>query len=249
MKISGTTQMAPQAGNRENAQSMDSVTKNIQRQISNAQKQLQELSSNEEMSMEEKMNKRQEIQKQITELNNQLRQHQIEQRKEKQQGRKSSMEDMLGGAPKAGTKKDTAQGTGMSQTGMQAIISGGSAIKQAKVQGNAAAEMECRAGVLETEIKQDAALGGDTKAKQEELAKAEQTAARAAASQINTLKETNREMEETGKTEQPAEKEAVSGHETAGMEKQDVSLDSGSTPGENIPADEAVSRVSIDVRL
>ena len=44
-------------------QATDSYGRNIQNQIANAQKQLQELSSNENMSLEEKMKKRQEIQK------------------------------------------------------------------------------------------------------------------------------------------------------------------------------------------
>ncbi len=73
----------------------DQETKSLQKQIAEKQKQLQELSSNEEMSMEEKMKKRQDIQKEITELNNQLRQHQIEQRNEKQlkrQNRQTCME-------------------------------------------------------------------------------------------------------------------------------------------------------------
>ena len=42
------------------------------------------------------MKKRQEIQQEITNLNQQLRQHQIEQRKE-QQSKKSSMDDMVAG--------------------------------------------------------------------------------------------------------------------------------------------------------
>lgn len=58
---------------------------------------MQELSSNEDMTLEEKMKKRQEIQQQISDLNMQLRQHQIEQRKEKQQAKASSMDDMAGG--------------------------------------------------------------------------------------------------------------------------------------------------------
>ncbi len=65
----------------------DSVSKNIQNQIANAQKKLQELSSNENMTIEDKMKKRQEIQQQITDLNQQLRQRQIEQRKEMQQNK------------------------------------------------------------------------------------------------------------------------------------------------------------------
>ena len=62
-------------------QGNDSVSKNIQNQIANAQQKLQDLSSNEEMSLEDKMKKRQEIQQEINNLNQQLRQHQIEQRK------------------------------------------------------------------------------------------------------------------------------------------------------------------------
>ena len=41
---------------------MDSISRNLKNQIANAQKKLQELSSNQELSLEEKMKKRQEIQ-------------------------------------------------------------------------------------------------------------------------------------------------------------------------------------------
>ena len=76
--ISGANTQTAQMGMN---QAMDSYSKNIQNQIANAQKQLQELSSNEGMTLEEKMKKRQEIQQQISDLNMQLRQHQIEQRR------------------------------------------------------------------------------------------------------------------------------------------------------------------------
>ena len=79
-------------------QTTDSYSRNIQNQIANAQKQLQELSSNKDMTLEEKMNKRQEIQQQINDLNVQLRQHQMEQRREKQY----SFDDMIGGNQKTG---------------------------------------------------------------------------------------------------------------------------------------------------
>ena len=69
-----------QAGRSGMNMQTDSVSKNIQNQIANAQKQLKEISSNEDMTMEEKMKKRQEIQQEITTLNQQLRQHQIEKR-------------------------------------------------------------------------------------------------------------------------------------------------------------------------
>lgn len=251
MKISGTNGINPQMSNGNKvSQSTDSFSKNIQRQISNAQKQLQELSSNEEMSVEEKMKKRQEIQKQITGLNHQLRQHQLEQRKEKQQETKSSMEDMLGGTSQAGKKKSDTQRTGFSQAGMQAIISGDSAMKQAKVQGSTAVKMEGRAGVLEAEIKQDAALGGDTKAKEEELAKTIETVNQATASQINTLAEANRKLEEAEKADPSTEK--------AEGEKEDKksSLKGAAGSVENPDAEDTqdevqapVNYVSVDIRL
>ena len=140
-----------QAGSSGRITQMDSVSKNIQNQIANAQKKLQELSSNEELSIEDKMKKRQEIQQEINNLNQQLRQHQMEQRKE-QQTKKTSMDDMLGGSRKTAPKSGN-QSAGLSQASMQAMISADSSMKQAKVQGSMATQMEGKAGVLESEIK------------------------------------------------------------------------------------------------
>ena len=68
----------------------DSYTKNIQKQIADAQQRLQNLSANQDLSLEEKMKKRQEIQQEIANLNQQLRQHQIELRKEQQNNQEDS---------------------------------------------------------------------------------------------------------------------------------------------------------------
>ena len=168
MRINGLNGANTPAGGMNMTKATDSVSKNIQNQIANAQKQLQELSANKDMSIEEKMKKRQEIQQQITDLNNQLRQHQIEQRKE-QQAKKSSMDDMLGGSRKTTPKAGT-QSTGLSQASMKAMISADSAMAQAQVQGSVATRMEGRAGVLESEIKLDMARGDDVEKKKEELA-------------------------------------------------------------------------------
>ena len=116
MKINGFNGTNTQTGAMGMAQANDSVSKNIQNQIANAQQKLQDLSSNEELSLEDKMKKRQEIQQEITNLNQQLRQHQIEQRKE-QQSKKSSMDDMVAGTKNTSAKK----GTGLSQAGMRAM--------------------------------------------------------------------------------------------------------------------------------
>ena len=105
---------------------------------------MQELSSNEELSIEDKMKKRQEIQQEINNLNQQLRQHQMAQRKE-QQTKKTSMDDMLGGSRKTAPKSGN-QSAGLSQASMQAMISADSSMKQAKVQGSMATQMEGKAG-------------------------------------------------------------------------------------------------------
>ena len=245
MKINGINGANTQVGGMNMMQSNDSVSKNLQSQIANAQKQLQELSANKDMSIEEKMKKRQEIQQQIADLNNQLRQHQIEQRKE-QQAKKSSMNDMLGGskqsAPKAGN-----QGTGLSQASMKAMISADSAMAQAKVQGSVATKMEGRAGVLESEIKLDSARGDDVEAKKEELAEVEQKAALAESAQMNTLATANKELEEAAKADQQTEKaddkdkkEAVAG------EKEDETV-SGTEETENVGADVKTETVNTDI--
>lgn len=204
MKINGINGANTQVGGMNMMQSNDSVSKNLQSQIANAQKQLQELSANKEMSLEEKMKKRQEIQQQIADLNNQLRQHQIEQRKE-QQAKKSSMNDMLGGSKQAAPKAGN-QGTGLSQASMKAMISADSAMAQAKVQGSVATKMEGRAGVLEAEIKLDQARGDDVEKKKEELAEVQQKAVQAESAQMNTLADANKELEAAAKADQQAEK-------------------------------------------
>lgn len=231
----------------------DSVSKNIQNQIANAQKQLQELSSNKEMSIEEKMNKRQEIQQQIADLNNQLRQHQIEMRREQQQTKSSSMDDMLGGTRKVANTGN--QGAGLSQASMQAIISADSAISQVQSSGRVVTKMEGRAGVLEAEIKLDSARGGNVEAKQEELAEVQQKASQAQASQLNVLANANEELEEASKFEQKVEskesKATIEDENTenkvAGTESMEVTAEPVSVSADVVM--ESVEYKHVDVRL
>ena len=178
------------------AQANGSVIKNIQNQIANAQQKLQDLSSNEEISLDDKMKKRQEIQQKITNLNQQLRQHQIEQRKEQQNKKSLSMDDMVAGTNNKTEKK----GVGLSQVGMQAMISADFSMKQAKAQGSMAAQMEGRAGVLESEIKQDAGKS-DTEKKKEELAELQAKSQSATAAQMSTLSAVNKSVEEAAKAD------------------------------------------------
>lgn len=182
---------------------MDSVSRNLKNQIANAQKELRDLSSNEDMTAEEKMKKKQEIQQEIANLNQQLRQHQMEQRRQQSSSGRDTAEgngsagDMKAeSAGKGGTGADSRK-SGLSQTSMRSMLSADSAVKQAKVQGSVAAKMDGKAGVLRAEIKQD----GGNAAKEAELAEVEQKGMKAESSQLSTLAKANREMEEAAKTD------------------------------------------------
>ncbi|MCI8364634.1 MAG: hypothetical protein HFG34_06745 [Eubacterium sp.] len=193
---------------------MDSFSKGIQNQIASAQKKLQDLSSRKDMSPEEKMKKRQEIQKQINDLNNQLRQYQIEQRKEKQKKKETSAENV-----KSAGKKETSSSTGFSQAGMEALLSADHAMDQARVQKGVAADLKGKARVLKSEIKQDARLGKDASAKNEALEKLERSAENAVASQVQLLGETKEKVSEA--------EDATTGNPMTGEEKQEEGKEKG----------------------
>ena len=198
MRVDGHNGTNSQVSGVNLMQGNDSFSRMIQNQIANAQKELQELSENNDMSVEEKMKRRQEIQQRITDLNHQLRQHQIEQRRENQ-GKDNVIERNL---PAKKTDK-SGKGTqrGMSASTMRSIISADAAMSQAQVQSRVATRMEGRAGVLEAEIKQDAAKGKSVESKREELAEIQEKAAAAQTSQMNVLTAVNKDLEETAESE------------------------------------------------
>lgn len=201
MNINGINGVNAQAGQMGMNQAADAYSKNIQKQIANEQKQLQELSSNQDMTLEEKMKKQQEIQQKINELNMQLRQHQIEQRKEKQQAKKASADDAFGANNTAGAKKAGNGGTGLSTAGMAAMISADGSIKQAKTQGSVASQIEGKANVLKAEIKLDAGRGVSVEKKKEELADIESRAQAAETASMSTLADANKTVKEAAEQE------------------------------------------------
>ncbi len=243
--INGTNTPAGQMGMN---QATDSYSRNIQNQIANAQKQLQKLSSNEDMTLEEKMKKRQEIQQQISDLNAQLRQHQAELRKEKQQVTGSSMNDAS-----AGTRNAEIKSTGLSQMSMTAILSADSSLKQAKVQGSVAASLEGKARILKSEIK--TSYGVSLEKKKEELADIEQKAQAAASSQLSTIADAIKTIEDVAKEESKSEKTDDKDAQTAGAKEkgseENVSdVESIDTQAAESPAaPQTTTYKSIDIRL
>ena len=248
--LSGTGSLQPKLPGMN--MKMDSKSKNIENQIAKEQKKLQELSSNTEMGVEEKMKKRQEIQQEITSLQQQLRQHQIMQRKEQQKD--ASVDDMLPARSKdKNTDKTGNKGNGLSQAGMQAMISADSSVKQAKEQGSTASKFEGRAGVLEAEIKQDTGKTGVEK-KQEELAALQQKAMAASAAQMSSLAEAEKAAGEASKAEQAAggtDNKEDKENKTGKAQEEEAVPQENANPAELVKAEsvQPVAYVPVDIIL
>ena len=101
------------------------------------------------------------------------------------------MDDMLGGNRQA--QRQAGGSKGMSNAGMKALISADTSMDQVKIQGAAKGQAEGKAGVLKAEIKLDSGRGGDTRKKEEELAKTEEKVNEITQSQMNALSDINKE--------------------------------------------------------
>lgn len=218
----GSTNIGVQAGM---PQANDAISKSIQSQIQSKEQELQKLAENENLSPEEKMNKRQEIQKEINELNKQLRQHQMDMRKQQQQERAASMDDMLAGRDNQGESKNG----GLSQASMKAMVSADSSIKQAKAQESTAVKLEGDARNLKAEIRSDLQRGDSVEDKQEALAGLEEKVSNIRASEIGILGDAVSEMKDA------KEKENAVGHveDKETDEKEKVSDEDQKTVGED----------------
>lgn len=114
MGISGVKATESFAGGQAKAaQPVDTVSKGIQDEIENVQREKQALSSKEELSVEEKMKKRKELQQELSSLNAKLRQRQAEVRREQQKetaaGELRAEDGRNAEEKKAGLKADAKQ--------------------------------------------------------------------------------------------------------------------------------------------
>ena len=88
---------------------------------------------------------------------------------------------------------------------MQAIISASSAMTMVQRQGSVATSMKGREGILETEIKLDSARGGNVEKKHEELEEVQKKLTQVQTTQMDTLSDANKQLEEARKEDQKAE--------------------------------------------
>ena len=158
----------------------DSESRNLQQQITNAQQRLSKLSSDSEISPEEKSKKRQEIQKQIAELNRKLRQRRLEQKEEaaeiaKQEEKQKALLKGNEEEPKPEAMRnvsenpDTAKDANSPALHMQTMLTADSMLQQQEVRENIAREKQGMENILESEINSDTIYGSDTTAKREKL--------------------------------------------------------------------------------
>lgn len=98
------------------------------------------------------------------------------------------------------------------------MICADSSMKQAKVQGSMATQIQGRASVLESEIKQDAGKG-NTEKKEEELAELQAKAQSATAAQMSTLADANKSVEEAAKAENSNTEDTATKNNTDKSEK------------------------------
>ncbi len=235
----------------------DPVSKDLQRQIEKLQNDLKEVSANSEMTADAKMKKRQDIQKQISELQIQLRQHQMEAKREEREKKKeeSSFDDLMG-TKKQKNQSDNAN-AGISTNSMTAMISADVSIKQANVQGSTAQKMNGRANVLEAEIALDSSRNGssNTGQKEAELADAREAAQKATSDQLSSLAKAGEELEKASEKENTENRtedkekadQSESGTEKDG-EKQTENI-SGTPNGETSKEQETYNYHPVDVRL
>lgn len=250
--VNGTGMQPGSAGMGIGGGQMDPESKNLQQQIDRLQQELKEVSANQDMPADTKMKKRQEIQKQISELEIQLRQHQIEARKEERQKKKeeSSFDDIMGTKPQE--KANANQNVGMSAGSMEAMISAGTSVKQANVNGSTAKKMEGKANVLEAEISLDGGRGGSSNVvlKEAELAKAKEAAEKATASQMDSLAQAGETLQNAAKDEKADKQEGEEEKKVPGTEEEtDQKEGTPETAAEEVLEESGFAYHPVDVRL
>lgn len=165
------------------ASAADNGSKTIQNQIANKQQHLNRLSSNSELSAEEKAKERQEIQKQIAELNRKLRLMRMEQKEEAEKAQKEQEkklvlnEEMQASAvQKEQNKEDApkkqeekAEPVELPGSNIQKILSADALLQKNRVQNNVITKKESTENILEAEIKMNEIYGNENTAKKEEL--------------------------------------------------------------------------------
>lgn len=180
----------------------DSVIKSAQSRIEALRKQMRELAENEELDPKTKADKKQELQRQISDLQMQIRERQRELAEQKRQpGEQAEKEVRL--EEKSGTKA----ACGISRASFNALLSADNTVSASKTYGSTAAALSGRARELQAELKADSGRGAATEQKQEELADVKARAEKAKKSQAVSLARAAQELNSKEKMRSEAERD------------------------------------------
>lgn len=145
-------------------QKKDSVIEGIQEQISDIQKQMLSLSENDKLSVEDKMERQKELQKQLDSLNKMMLERNVEIKKQEQEEKSKAINEGLKNHLPKDENSDTA-----CYDHMQNFISIDNSLNAVKTQSSIRTKLKGEVKILESEIKLDAAKGADTTKKAEKL--------------------------------------------------------------------------------
>ena len=170
----------------------DSETKSIQNEITSQSQRLNRLSSDSEMSAEEKAKKRQEIQKEIAELNRKLRMLRMQQKEddkkaqEEQEAKTSVIKEQIAETSKEETENKSSENglkdsekedaleqlekTSIPPQNIKKLLEAGTLLQKERIQQSVSHKETSAENILEAEIKSDKLYGTDTFAKEEKLA-------------------------------------------------------------------------------
>lgn len=175
------------ASTKASSATTDTGSKNIQNQIASKQQRLNRISSNQEMSKEEKAKERQEIQKQIEELNRKLKLLRLEEQKEAEKAKKEQEqkavlnEEMKTKTNTVSKENNTNETTSETQeermeqlnaigTNIHKILVADATLQKNRIKNSVKMQKETTINIMESEIKMDELHGNENKAKKEELA-------------------------------------------------------------------------------
>ncbi len=168
---------------------VDAISKSIENEISDVQRQRQQVSK-QDLSADEKMKKRQELQQEISRLNNQLRQRQAEARKKQNKEKVAKERDaenvktdnekkeQVAASKKDETKEKEAesktvemQDAKKERVKEQTVVSAEVAVSQIGLQNKVVSGIRNNINVLKGEIRQDKGRGENVDDKKEQLEK------------------------------------------------------------------------------
>ena len=163
--------------------STDTETKSIQNQITNKQQSLKRLTSDTEMSAEEKAKEQQEIRKQIAELNRKLRMLRLEKQQEtkelqKEEEQKAALREKQNTISSSDNSdedisieetKELQEKISISPQDVHEILEAGIHIQKERIQQSVDQSKTSSENILSAEIHSDRLYGTDTSAKEEKL--------------------------------------------------------------------------------